>query len=67
VATDQVAIVATQVNQAIVRSVEREQEAALLLVVLPQHTRHEWLDQYAAIFGDHTYLVVGELQPNWKW
>jgi hypothetical protein len=67
VATDQVAIVATQVNQAIVRSVEREQEAALLLVVLPQHTRHEWLDQYAAIFGDHTYLVVGELQPDWKW
>jgi hypothetical protein len=67
VATDEVTIVATAVNQAIVRSVERDQEASLLLVVQPQQTRHEWLDQYAAIFGDHTYLVVAHQQPYWKW
>lgn len=65
--SNEVTVVATPMNQAIVRSVERDPEASLLLVVQPEQTRNEWLDQYAAIFGEHTYFVVTHQPPNWKW
>ena len=65
--SDEVSVVATTVNQAVIRGVERDPEAALLLVIQLEQTRNEWLDQFAAACGDHTYLLVADTPPNWKW
>jgi hypothetical protein len=36
-------------------------------VIQLEQTRNEWLDQFAAACGDHTYLLVADTPPNWKW
>lgn len=58
-------LVPTTLNDTVLRRIARDRHTLLIVLVELNHTRLAWLNSFAPVFGDRTYLLVNHRAPQW--
>lgn len=63
--TQDVSVLSTSLNSAVVRRVRRDPGTLLLITVEPRNTRWKWLGGYLSDLDERTYLLVQRESSKW--
>lgn len=65
--TRDMTVLTSPLNRSLVRQAARDTSTMLIIVIEPQATRLDWLEEYAGTgFGDRTYLLLHQRLPQWE-